>query len=82
MATPSVRAEAITHLHYGGMTLTKQYTADPDLSNPTRPRWERPLDTIRSFEAAIDKEYKRRSQLIRSGTSHIPNSLYSCVLIS
>lgn len=27
--------------------------ADPDLSNPTRPRLERPLDTIRSFEAAI-----------------------------
>ncbi|CDM32282.1 hypothetical protein DTO013E5_3523 [Penicillium roqueforti] len=26
---------------------------DPDLSNPTRPRLERPLDTIRSFEAAI-----------------------------
>ncbi|KAJ5306519.1 hypothetical protein N7508_005534 [Penicillium antarcticum] len=26
---------------------------DPDLSNPTRPRFERPLDTIRSFEAAI-----------------------------
>ncbi|KAF2096465.1 hypothetical protein NA57DRAFT_78068 [Rhizodiscina lignyota] len=35
--------------------------AEPDLSNPTRPRWERPLDTIRSFEAAIDGEYKRRN---------------------
>ncbi|KAK5172109.1 uncharacterized protein LTR77_003747 [Saxophila tyrrhenica] len=35
--------------------------ADPDLSNPTRPRLERPLDTIRSFERAIDEGYKRRS---------------------
>jgi hypothetical protein len=38
---------------------------DPDLSNPTRSRWERPLDTIRSFEAAIDVEYRRRSQSMR-----------------
>ncbi|OGM48012.1 hypothetical protein ABOM_002788 [Aspergillus bombycis] len=28
--------------------------ADPDRSNPTRPRLERPLDTIRGFEAAIE----------------------------
>lgn len=35
--------------------------ADPDLSNPTRNRWERPLDTIRSFEAAIEGDYARRS---------------------
>ncbi|GIK06725.1 hypothetical protein Aspvir_002375 [Aspergillus viridinutans] len=28
--------------------------ADPDRSNPTRPRLERPLDTIRSFQAAIE----------------------------
>jgi hypothetical protein len=43
---------------------------EPDLSNPTRSRWERPLDTIRSFEAAIDNEYKRRSNAMRgdSGT--------------
>ncbi|KAE8154300.1 hypothetical protein BDV25DRAFT_135992 [Aspergillus avenaceus] len=27
---------------------------DPDVSNPTRPRMERPLDTIRNFEAAIE----------------------------
>ncbi|KAH7123705.1 hypothetical protein B0J11DRAFT_550556 [Dendryphion nanum] len=39
--------------------------AEPDLSNPTRSRWERPLDTIRSFEAAIDSEYKRRSHITR-----------------
>lgn len=29
--------------------------AEPDLSNPTRYRFERPLDTIRSFEAAIER---------------------------
>lgn len=34
---------------------------DPDLSNPTRPRLERPLDTIRAFEAAIDGSYERSS---------------------
>lgn len=33
---------------------------DPDLSNPTRPRFERPLDTIRSFEAAIYGQYSGR----------------------
>ncbi|GAP83363.1 putative DUF2406 domain protein [Rosellinia necatrix] len=35
--------------------------ADPDRSNPTRNRWERPLDTIRGFEAAIDGGYNRKS---------------------
>jgi len=34
---------------------------DPDRSNPTRSRWERPLDTIRAFEAAIDGNYSRKS---------------------
>ncbi|KAL4802523.1 hypothetical protein BDV18DRAFT_163923 [Aspergillus unguis] len=29
--------------------------SDPDRSNPTRPRLERPLDTIRGFEAAINR---------------------------
>lgn len=32
---------------------------DPDLSNPTRSRLERPLDTIRSFEAAIEAHRKQ-----------------------
>jgi len=41
--------------------------AEPDLSNPTRSRWERPLDTIRSFEAAIDNEYRRRAHTMRAG---------------
>ncbi|KAI8940155.1 hypothetical protein NX059_003866 [Plenodomus lindquistii] len=47
---------------------------DPDLSNPTRSRWERPLDTIRSFEAAIDGEYKRRAQTVRGDQSEIMSS--------
>ncbi|KAI9806847.1 MAG: hypothetical protein M1833_002504 [Piccolia ochrophora] len=33
---------------------------DPDQSNPTRSRWERPLDTIRAFEAAIDGGYQQK----------------------
>jgi hypothetical protein len=28
---------------------------------------ERPLDTIRSFEKAIDNGYKRRSSMMRGG---------------
>ncbi|UKZ52027.1 hypothetical protein TrVGV298_005794 [Trichoderma virens] len=48
--------------------------ADPDLSNPTRSRWERPLDTIRSFEAAIEGDYARRS-MHRSETD--PSANYS-----
>ncbi|KAK6533121.1 hypothetical protein TWF281_007276 [Arthrobotrys megalospora] len=32
---------------------------DPDRSNPTRHRMERPLDTIRSFERAINHDYDR-----------------------
>ncbi|KAI5820527.1 hypothetical protein BZA77DRAFT_300992 [Pyronema omphalodes] len=31
---------------------------EPDLTNPTRDRWERPLDTIRAFQASIDRGYK------------------------
>ncbi|KAM3086639.1 hypothetical protein ACMFMF_000585 [Clarireedia jacksonii] len=41
-------------------------TADPDRSNPTRSRWERPLDTIRAFEAAIDGNYTSRKSYIRT----------------
>ncbi|KAJ5086243.1 hypothetical protein NUU61_007550 [Penicillium alfredii] len=32
---------------------------DPDISNPTRNRLERPLDTIRSFEAAIESHRRQ-----------------------
>jgi len=38
---------------------------DPDFSNPTRRRTERPLETIMSFEAAIDREYKRQRDAAR-----------------
>jgi len=53
---------AIQHRDSQGNPIT-----DPDRSNPTRSRWERPLDTIRAFEAAIDDSsdaastYNRRS---------------------
>ncbi|KAB8302043.1 hypothetical protein EYC80_005495 [Monilinia laxa] len=40
--------------------------ADPDRSNPTRNRWERPLDTIRAFEAAIDGNYSSRKSMMRA----------------
>jgi hypothetical protein len=43
-------------------------SAEPDLSNPTRPRFERPLDTIRSFEAAIYGSYSNnRGSYARTG---------------
>lgn len=35
--------------------------ADPDRSNPTRPRMERPLDTIRAFNAAAEGTSRSRS---------------------
>ena len=47
-------------------TLSQLLAVDADRSNPTRPRLERPLDTIRSFEAAIDGSYTKR-QSYRSG---------------
>ncbi|KAJ5901411.1 hypothetical protein N7504_007405 [Penicillium tannophilum] len=37
--------------------------ADPDRCNPTRNRLERPLDTIRSFQAAIDAHRKQNFQV-------------------
>lgn len=46
--------------------------SDPDRSNPTRSRWERPLDTIRSFEAAIDGGYNRKS-IYKSDTDSVAN---------
>jgi len=47
---------SIQHKGFDGLTIV-----DPDRSNPTRSRWERPLETIRSFEAAIDSGYNRKS---------------------
>lgn len=34
---------------------------DPDLSNPTRHRFERPLDTIRGFHKAIEEQSRHVS---------------------
>ncbi|KAK3942708.1 meiotically up-regulated gene 9 protein [Diplogelasinospora grovesii] len=45
--------------------------ADPDRSNPTRSRWERPLDTIRAFEAAIDGDYNKRRSFLRSESESV-----------
>lgn len=59
------------HLDANGNVIT-----DPDLSNPTRPRLERPLDTIRSFEKAIDSGYKRRNSMMRGGASQRPPAFH------
>ncbi|OQE84088.1 hypothetical protein PENNAL_c0029G08131 [Penicillium nalgiovense] len=48
---------SIQHRDREGKIIT---IADPDLSNPTRSRLERPLDTIRSFDAAIDAHRKQQ----------------------
>ncbi|OJJ53378.1 hypothetical protein ASPSYDRAFT_94586 [Aspergillus sydowii CBS 593.65] len=45
----------IQHLDRQGKVIS-----DPDRSNPTRPRLERPLDTIRGFEAAINARRPQR----------------------
>ncbi|OBT76166.1 hypothetical protein VF21_05022 [Pseudogymnoascus sp. 05NY08] len=50
--------------------------ADPDRSNPTRSRWERPLDTIRSFEAAIDGNLARKSGRYEGATESRRSSYY------
>lgn len=46
-------------IRWGDGCLMTDEPAEPDLSNPTRPRFERPLDTIRSFEAAIYGTYNK-----------------------
>ncbi|KAI1408917.1 hypothetical protein F5Y13DRAFT_99539 [Hypoxylon sp. FL1857] len=46
---------------------------DPDRSNPTRSRSERPLDTIRAFEAAIDGAYNNRKSMYRSDSESVAN---------
>ncbi|WEW59967.1 hypothetical protein PRK78_005449 [Emydomyces testavorans] len=54
--------------------------SDPDLSNPTRHRFERPLETIRAFEAAVDGTYNsRRMSYIRDprGNLNYPARGYS-----
>ncbi|KUI65914.1 hypothetical protein VM1G_01710 [Cytospora mali] len=51
---------ALQHKDLSGNIIT-----DPDLSNPTRWREERPLATILAFEAAIDGGY--RNSMVNSG---------------
>ena len=45
----------------------------PDKNNPTRPKYERPLDTVRSFEYAISRDYGE----LADGTVSHRNSSYS-----
>lgn len=55
---------AIQHKDYSGNPIT-----DPDLSNPTRHRYERPLDTIRAFEASAEESFRLR-QSVKPGISN------------
>ncbi|BCS21490.1 DUF2406 domain-containing protein [Aspergillus puulaauensis] len=52
---PSMPLSGIQHVDRQGKVIS-----DPDRSNPTRPRLERPLDTIRGFEAAINARRPQR----------------------
>ncbi|KAF6230185.1 hypothetical protein HO133_004524 [Letharia lupina] len=63
-ATTIESIRSLEHRDADGNVIT-----DPDLSNPTRPRMERPLDTIRSFEAAIDGSYNRRASFRAESTN-------------
>ncbi|KAK6083761.1 hypothetical protein SCUP234_03620 [Seiridium cupressi] len=47
--------------------------AEPDRSNPTRSKWERPLDTIRSFEAAYDGGPSSRQSVYRADSDSVAN---------
>lgn len=58
---PARQSVSITQVCPLSLQSLTRSPADPDRSNPTRNRWERPLDTIRSFEAAIDGGYNRKS---------------------
>lgn len=48
---------SLAYIYLSFILIIVSTLADPDRSNPTRPRFERPLDTIRSFEAAIRGTY-------------------------
>ncbi|KAH8694035.1 hypothetical protein BGW36DRAFT_214605 [Talaromyces proteolyticus] len=67
-----VSLREISHKDHYGNVIT-----DPDRSNPTRPRLERPLETIRSFEAAIDGSYSnRRMSYVTAPSNSRPGSYY------
>ncbi|KAE8407275.1 hypothetical protein BDV37DRAFT_30340 [Aspergillus pseudonomiae] len=60
------------------VAMSEAQPTDPDLSNPTRPRLERPLDTIRSFEAAIYGSYNSRPvSYARTDHESTPGAEYS-----
>ncbi|KAJ5377345.1 uncharacterized protein N7496_004754 [Penicillium cataractarum] len=61
---------AIEHKDQYGNPIT-----DPDWSNPTRPRFERPLDTIRSFEAAIYGTYTSQRPVSYARTGSFASSV-------
>ena len=69
--------------HHIAMAAHDILAVDPDRSNPTRPRLERPLDTIRSFEAAIDGSYSRRQSYRTGRAASLPQASgsYSSVSI-
>ncbi|KAH8198622.1 hypothetical protein TruAng_007212 [Truncatella angustata] len=59
---------ALQHKDATGVVIT-----EPDRSNPTRSKWERPLDTIRSFEAAYDGGSSSRQSVYRSDSDSVAN---------
>lgn len=52
---------------------------EPDASNPSRPKFERPLDTIRGFEERIRRaEREERVAYMRAGKSIIHQYSLRC----
>jgi Uncharacterised protein (DUF2406) len=49
------------YIYYMSDYCSDNFPGDPDRSNPTRSRMERPLDTIRSFNAAAEGTSRSRS---------------------
>ncbi|RMJ24457.1 Uncharacterized protein DUF2406 [Aspergillus sp. HF37] len=53
-ATTSYSLQAMQHHDHYGRPIT-----EPDLANPTRYRFERPLDTIKGFETAVARNHRQ-----------------------
>lgn len=69
------------HSPHGFLTPLLLSTADPDWSNPTRPRFERPLDTIKSFEAAIYGTYSsNRHSYAKTGSLGRPRTDHTMLI--
>ncbi|KKA25587.1 hypothetical protein T310_0392 [Rasamsonia emersonii CBS 393.64] len=82
--TPEEKAKRTLHTKADPtLAMNEAQPADPDISNPTRPRYERPLETIRSFEAAIEGSYnnRRMSSLESNGGYSRPGSYYGMASI-